>query len=183
MEVEPTSVIAAVVSALGVISQVMDKFTRTNDIAACRVVSKKVVCREINDHLKRIINHFRGEVNRIMEIATRQSTTFGTIQEMDIAPLELTLNASYGKILDAHRFDSKLQSAASRVVVFRWLLIAMLLISIVLLGIHAVLPHLLPEWVASSLLYIVIALAVAVLVDFGLRSNLIDKVRSAYGPI
>lgn len=171
------------VSAFGVFSQVMDKLTRSNEIAAYREKIKEAVCGEVNDHLKRIINHFQGEVNRIMEIATRQSTTFSTIQEMDIAPLELTLNASYGKILDAHRFDSRLQFAASRVVVFRWLLIVMLLISIILLGIHAVFPRILPEWVASSLLYIVIALAVAVLVDFGIRSNLIDKVRFAYGPI
>jgi hypothetical protein len=157
-------------------------------------VCEKVVYDQIDRTIiTTVIDHFREELNRILEILVREistrihpvgkdkSSANFNIQNLEVKNLELDFMNSFRTIKRTNLFIGKLESAARRIKFFRWVF-GILLTIVLLLGFFLIVwPKLVPPWTSITALIISILSFIIFVFDCIKTNDLIDNTEKEYG--
>jgi len=157
-------------------------------------ICEKIVYDQIDRALiADIIDHFREELNRIMEIIVREitsrihpvgkdkSSAIFNIQSLEIKNLEIDFMNSFKAIKRTNLFIGKLESAARRIKFFRWIF-GILITIVLLLGFFLIVwPKLVPPWASITALIISILSFIIFVFDCIKTNDLIDNTEKEYG--
>jgi len=160
----------------------------------CIDVCEKVVYDQINRTIiTAVIDHFRGELDRILEILVREISTRIhpmdndknsanlNIQNLEVKKPELDFRDSFKTIKRTNLFIGKLESAARRVKFFRWLFGILLAIVLLLSCFLIVWPAFVPPWTSITALIISILSFIIFVFDCIKTNDLIDNTEKEYG--
>ncbi|UCH97654.1 MAG: hypothetical protein JSV88_12615, partial [Candidatus Aminicenantes bacterium] len=176
---------------IGIFIDIMLSRKRISALHRCLNVCEKVVYDQIDKTIiSPIIDHFREELNRILEILVREiSTRMGkakssgsfNIRNLEVKNLELDFMNSSRAIKRTNLFIGKLESAARRIKFFRWVF-GILLTIVLLLGFFLIVwPKLVPPWTSITALIISILSFIVFVFDCIKTNDLIDNTEKEYG--
>ena len=181
-------------SVIGIFIDILLSRKRISTLHRGINVCEKIVYTQIDKTIITVvIDHFKEELNRILEILVRtistrihpvgddkNSTNFN-IQSLEIKNLELDFMDSFRTIKRTNLFIGKLESAARRVKFFRWVF-GILLTIILLLGFFLIVwPTFIPTWTSITTLIISIMSFIIFVFDCIKTNDLIDNTEKEYG--
>ena len=178
-------------SVIGIFIDILLSRKRISALHRCLNVCEKVVYEQIDKTIiTPVIDHFREELNRILEILVREiSTHMGkaksssniNIRNLEVKNLELDFMNSSRAIKRTNLFIGKIESAARRIKFFRWVFGILLTIVLLLGFLLIVWPKLVPPWSSITALIISMLSIIIFVFDCIKTNDLIDNTEKEYG--
>ena len=187
------AVVAFIFPMVGLLFNILLSRKQSSTLNRCTEICKKEFNDKINGVIKNINNHFKNEINRILEIHIRKISSYkqigrgdlsigdNDIQSLDIKDLELDLTIPFKKIQRINKFLRKLESATARILIFRWVFGVILAIVLVVGFFLIVWPNLIPAFISITTLIISILSFIIFIFDAIKAHDLIDRTEREYG--
>lgn len=182
-------------SASGIFLDIIVSRKRISNLHRGIEICEKAIYDYVNGALKVIISHYKKEVNRILDIPIREISalinTLGKKKKMDefnfnirsfeVNDLDLDFTGAYKKIRQTNTFIKKLEIAAARIKIFRWIFGVILTLVLLVGFIFILLPKIVPAWITVATLVISILSFIVFLFDSIRANDLIDNMEKEYG--
>ncbi|MGE5342837.1 MAG: hypothetical protein ACM3SY_15295 [Candidatus Omnitrophota bacterium] len=173
-------------SAIGFFINTFLSRKRIRSLNRCIEVCEKFVYKEFNNRIKSVLDHYKNEMNRILEISIREILTndnrlsYG-IQTFEIKDLNPNYIEVFKKVRQTYVFIKKLESAVRRLNLFQWLFLIILAVILFLTFLVIVLTNLVYGGIAIIIFFISILSFILFLIDAIRANDLIAKTEKEYG--